>query len=73
MIRQFRSSARNVAGAVHTWGVTSRSQEKSSIDGVTPSASGVSSSDAFDGWKRYSFFRTESEKYGFSLKYCVRP
>ena len=44
---------------------------KSSIDSVIPSASAVSSDAAGGETYLNSFFNTESEKYGFSLK-CYR-
>jgi hypothetical protein len=54
----------------HTEATISRSQEKSSMDSVIPSASGLSSAASGGGTYLNSFFRMESEKYGFSLKYC---
>jgi hypothetical protein len=47
---------------------TSRSQEKSSMESVMPSASGVSPAAAGGAIYLYSFFKTLSLKYGFSLK-----
>ena len=53
-----------------TEGCTSRAQEKSSMESVMPSASGLSSEADGGGTYLYSFFKTESEKYGLDLKYC---
>jgi hypothetical protein len=52
----------------HTEGSTSFSQENSSIESVMPSASGVSLAVKGCGLYLNSFFNTESEKKGFSLK-----
>jgi hypothetical protein len=54
----------------HTTFFTSRSHENASMASVMPSSAGVS---LFSGCGTYlnSFFNTESEKKGFSLKYCA--
>ena len=68
LCRPYQSSTQTLSKFVFlTDGSTSRAHENSSIASVIPSASGTPSPPASAGAYLYSFFKTLSEKCGFSL------